>query len=142
MTPTFDSELPGGQFKTNTARADALTNTQYSWAVWGSGSNASSYVRHPTIHFAFISRNAWLTDPLVVPDYGSTYLHLLMGLFPALSWIRSEHALGLGVYMLWAWVRKYLVNVIENIGNLKKIFFLIQAQMCAILYMQAQMCDE
>ena len=99
-------------------------------------------MRHPTIHFAFISGNAWLTDPLVAPDYGSTYLHLLMRLFPALSWIRCVHYLGLGVYMLWAWVRKYLVNVIENIGNLKKIFFLIQAQMCAILYMQAQMCDE
>ena len=71
-----------------------------------------------------------------------TYLHLLVRLFPALPWVRCVHDLGLDVYMLWAWVRKYLVNVIENIGNLKKIVFLIQAQMCAILYMQAQICDE
>ena len=71
-----------------------------------------------------------------------TYLHLLVRLFPALPWVRCVHDLGLDVYMLWAWVRKYLVNVIEKIGNHNKILFLIQAQMCAILFVQAQMCGE
>ena len=71
----------------------------------------------------------------------SIYLHLLMRLFPALSWVRCVHDLGLDVYMLWAWVRKYLVNVIENIGNLRRFSFSFKPK-CVLFFMQAQMCDE